>query len=556
MSTPRTVFVPALVLLLVGCQDNANAPTSPRPAWLPAAAGNVLASTSIRGYTITLQQLPDLPGGGAAVAYSINSAGDIVGGNLIGGSEHPVMWPHGGAPVDLGLPTGIPYGSARFVTDQGFVAGASAYGQTSLGTAIQYRPGTPVALPGLVPPVGVAYAWSINNNGVLAGSARNYTYPRRFERAVRWVNGQIEDLGLPTGMAYTLGYGINDAGDIVGQTADAFLVGSRFAYVWRSGAFTVLPTLGSASGNNVAYFIHNNGDIVGTSADASGTNQPALWRNGQVSALASGAGWGVVDAFAINGLGMAVGHASPLGLENAVMFANGQVIPLPQPPLGVPQTTVAYGINDAGQIVGSGYVDGTFIRKALLWTVSGAGGNRPPVASMTSPGQGFESLAVQFSGSQSFDPDGDPLTYSWTFGDGTTGTGVSPSHVYADNGSYTATLTVRDPGGLSSSNSQILTIYNSQPTMSIVPTSPTSFPVGGTLSVRITIGDAGVNDAPWQYQVDWGDGTKSQGQRNVRGSFTRSHVYTTRGTFTVTGVVRDKDLQPLGYGNGPTVTVR
>ena len=55
---------------------------------------------------------------------------------------------------------------------------------------------------------------------------------------------------------------------------------------------------------------------------------------------------------------------------------------------------------------------------------------------------------MQFNGSGSSDPDGDALTYSWNFGDGTAASGPSSiataTHTYASAGSYTAVLTVDD----------------------------------------------------------------------------------------------------------------
>ena len=70
--------------------------------------------------------------------------------------------------------------------------------------------------------------------------------------------------------------------------------------------------------------------------------------------------------------------------------------------------------------------------------------NRLPVASAGGPYSGVRGTAVALSGTASTDPDGDLLTYRWTFGDGATGTGASPTHVYATVGTFTATLVVND----------------------------------------------------------------------------------------------------------------
>jgi len=62
---------------------------------------------------------------------------------------------------------------------------------------------------------------------------------------------------------------------------------------------------------------------------------------------------------------------------------------------------------------------------------------------------------VAFDASKSSDPDGDVLSFYWTFGDGGLGRGVEIDHRYAGPGSYPATLTVDDGGELSNSTSRI-----------------------------------------------------------------------------------------------------
>jgi len=68
--------------------------------------------------------------------------------------------------------------------------------------------------------------------------------------------------------------------------------------------------------------------------------------------------------------------------------------------------------------------------------------NPPPVADPNGPYGGIVGAAVQFDGSASFDAVGTIVSYEWDFGDGTTGTGVNPTHTYALVGTYTVSLTV------------------------------------------------------------------------------------------------------------------
>ena len=71
--------------------------------------------------------------------------------------------------------------------------------------------------------------------------------------------------------------------------------------------------------------------------------------------------------------------------------------------------------------------------------------NTPPHARPTaSPADGAAPLNVQYDAGGSHDADGDPLSYRWTFHDGSTSTAVSPSRTWTAPGSYAATLIVND----------------------------------------------------------------------------------------------------------------
>ena len=74
--------------------------------------------------------------------------------------------------------------------------------------------------------------------------------------------------------------------------------------------------------------------------------------------------------------------------------------------------------------------------------------NLPPSASFTaSPTFGQPPLLVSFDATNTTDPNGDDLTYSWNFGDGQSSTGVMTNHTYSNEGTYTVTLTVSDVNG-------------------------------------------------------------------------------------------------------------
>ena len=84
----------------------------------------------------------------------------------------------------------------------------------------------------------------------------------------------------------------------------------------------------------------------------------------------------------------------------------------------------------------------------LSVTVSQAeSGEIPPVADVNVPSNASANQIIVFNASGSYDIDGVIVSYQWDFGDGTTGSGVSPEHVYENPGEYTATLVITDNNG-------------------------------------------------------------------------------------------------------------
>jgi Tol biopolymer transport system component/PKD repeat protein len=81
--------------------------------------------------------------------------------------------------------------------------------------------------------------------------------------------------------------------------------------------------------------------------------------------------------------------------------------------------------------------------------------NAPPVPSFSSACLG---LTCSFDGSGASDPDGTIAGLAWNFGDGTAGSGPTVRHTYAAEGTYTATLTVTDNGGATSTQSRNITV--------------------------------------------------------------------------------------------------
>ena len=168
--------------------------------------------------------------------------------------------------------------------------------------------------------------------------------------------------------------------------------------------------------------------------------------------------------------------------------------------------------------------------------------DKPPVARIGGPYAGTEGGLVQLDATASSDPDGDALEYAWSFGDGTTATGATPTHSWADNGSYPVTLTVTDTYGAESRVTTTVTVANAAPVVTLgAGASGLEILSGDAFDAAGAFTDAGIADAPWSWSFAWGSGTPTTGTASAVGSLSASHSYLASGSYMVTLAVTDKD---------------
>ncbi len=161
-------------------------------------------------------------------------------------------------------------------------------------------------------------------------------------------------------------------------------------------------------------------------------------------------------------------------------------------------------------------------------------GNLPPTLTVwTIPIASDEGQLLNFT-AEATDPGVlDVLTFSWDFGDGSVGeTGDVVNYAFADDGTYTITLTVTDDGGLSDTVTSVINVANVDPTITSMTGDLTGMEAE-VLSWSATATDPGVLDV-LVYTWDFGDGTVLTGA-------TVSHAYVNEGTYVITLTVTDGD---------------
>jgi len=141
-----------------------------------------------------------------------------------------------------------------------------------------------------------------------------------------------------------------------------------------------------------------------------------------------------------------------------------------------------------------------------------------------------------------------PYSFSWSFGDGSTGTGSSATHAYSSAGSFTVILTVKD----SSSPQQTATSQQSVIVSSPPPPLTTSFtysPSSPQTGQQVTFtASASGGTGPYTFGWSFGDGSTGSG-------YSVTHTFSLAGTYAVVLTVKDSSSPQQTVLSQQSVTV-
>lgn len=175
--------------------------------------------------------------------------------------------------------------------------------------------------------------------------------------------------------------------------------------------------------------------------------------------------------------------------------------------------------------------------------------NRPPTVSLNGPSIIPEGTGVNL-GALANDPDGDPLTFTWTLaGPGTlTPSGGTATYANGDGpANATVTVTVTDPAGLTASANLAIQTRNVPPTLVAGPDQTQYWGLPVPLTV-VSVTDPSQQDAAAGFTIDWhfGDPPSPAPDQSGLDLLATSHAYALPGPYVVKVAATDKD-----GGRGP-----
>jgi probable HAF family extracellular repeat protein len=312
-------------------------------------------------YALTLL---DSLGGPRSTANAINNLGQVAGAarTADGFADHAVVW-NGAAITDLGA-AGVGSSAALDINEAGQVVGIQ--GTASGWSAVSWFHGSATYLENL--PGGVSSASGINDAGQIVGESEATV--NSLSHASVWKDGKLSTMATVGGSGSGIALKINNAGDIVGYSANA--KGEQRPTLWKNGSPVDLGTLGGPDG--VARAINQQGQIVGASSVPYGTGfttHATLWYGGAVTDLGT-LGGSHSRAHAINASGQIVGVSStPDGRLHPVVWRSATTSPVDIATLvdasaaGL-QIEEPADINDRGQIVATALLQDGSARAVVL----------------------------------------------------------------------------------------------------------------------------------------------------------------------------------------------
>jgi PKD repeat protein len=153
--------------------------------------------------------------------------------------------------------------------------------------------------------------------------------------------------------------------------------------------------------------------------------------------------------------------------------------------------------------------------------LAGCGATAPVVQSVSGPDTLETNESGTFEASINQEADA-PVTYTWTFGDGSTGSGLLTNHSYGSTGLYSIRFEASNEGGSDADTISVRVVPEPQPA-SITSVNAAPNPVDEGESVRFSSNVQG--DSPVSYSWSFGDGSSAMSQ-------SPTHTYEEPGEYT------------------------